>query len=150
MIILLEEETVKTYHDVAIEVYGGLPGICPDKSLESCLERVHNHLIYGELLDVYEAAALYAEAIARGHIFVDGNKRTAYYSMLYFFKINHINEELFSPTYNQIVEYMVNLADKKLDYRQFSKILREWQDQRSPLAKAITQFLISESPSSTN
>ncbi len=146
MIILLEQEAVKAYHDFAIEVYGGLPGICPDKSLESCLERVHNHLIYGELLDVYEAAALYAEAITRGHIFVDGNKRTAYYSMLYFFKINHIDEESFSPTYDQIVQHMVDLADKKLDYRQFGDILRGWQQEVGSLARAF----IGEARASTN
>ena len=44
--------------------------------MESALERVNSHANYAGLDDVLGIAALYAEAIARGHVFNDANKRT--------------------------------------------------------------------------
>lgn len=44
--------------------------------MEAALHRVENHALYDGLDDVLGVAALYAEAIARGHVFNDANKRT--------------------------------------------------------------------------
>ena len=41
------------------------------------MNRISNHAHYAGLGDVFGIAALYAEAIARGHVFNDANKRTA-------------------------------------------------------------------------
>ncbi|WP_348638668.1 Fic family protein [Variovorax paradoxus] len=40
------------------------------------LSRIQNHALYARLDNVLGIAALYAEAIARGHVFGDANKRT--------------------------------------------------------------------------
>lgn len=77
---LLSPELVESLHDAILNP-GELPGRARDKSLEAALARVDNRLAYGMINDVLDLAAGYAVAIARGHYFNDGNKRTAHQSM---------------------------------------------------------------------
>ena len=77
---LLSAEMVEMIHDMALNP-GELPGLAGDKSLDGALARVENRLIYGLIGDVFDLAAAYAEAIATGHCFNDGNKRTAHQTM---------------------------------------------------------------------
>ncbi len=71
---------VEAIHDAVLNP-GELPGRARDKSLEGALARVENRLAYGLIGDVFDLAAIYAVAIATGHCFNDGNKRTAFRSM---------------------------------------------------------------------
>jgi death on curing protein len=75
----LDADFVVAIHDEIIAVFGGLSGFGGSGrgGLESALQRIANHAHYAGLDDVFGIASLYAEAIARGHIFNDGNKRTA-------------------------------------------------------------------------
>ena len=70
---------VVAVHDGIIERFGGLPGFAGGGvgAVEAAITRIENHAFYAGLGDVFGIAALYAEAIARGHVFNDGNKRTA-------------------------------------------------------------------------
>ena len=77
---LISPEWVEAIHDAILNL-GELPGRARDKSLEAALARVDNRLAYGMINDVFDLAAAYAVAIARGHCFNDGNKRTAYRTM---------------------------------------------------------------------
>ena len=77
---LLSPDLVEAIHDAILNP-GELPGRARDKSLESALARVDNRLAYGMVADAFDLAAAYAMAIARGHCFNDGNKRTAHQSM---------------------------------------------------------------------
>ncbi len=77
---LLSPEMVEAIHDAILNP-GELPGRARDKSLEAALARVDNRLAYGMINDVFDLAAAYAVAVARGHCFNDGNKRTAYRTM---------------------------------------------------------------------
>lgn len=77
---LLSPELVEAIHDVVLNP-GELAGRAQDKSLDAALARVENRLAYGMTEDAFDLAAAYAMAIARGHCFNDGNKRTAYQSM---------------------------------------------------------------------
>jgi len=77
---LLSPEWVEAIHDAILNP-GELPGRARDKSLEAALARVDNRLAYGMVADAFDLAAAYAMAIARGHCFNDGNKRTAYRTM---------------------------------------------------------------------
>lgn len=85
--LLLSSGQVEKLHDIVLNP-GELSGRARDKSLEGALSRVENRLIYGMVNDVFELAAAYAQAIARGHCFNDGNKRTAYQTMIVCLKIN--------------------------------------------------------------
>jgi death on curing protein len=77
---LLSPEWVEAIHDAVLNP-GELPGRARDKSLEAALARVDNRLAYGMVADVFDLAAAYAMAVARGHCFNDGNKRTAFRTM---------------------------------------------------------------------
>ena len=67
-------------HDAVLNP-GELTGLARDKSLEATLARVDNRLAYGMIVGAFDLAAANAMAIARGHCFNDGNKRTAHQSM---------------------------------------------------------------------
>ncbi len=67
-------------HDAVLNA-GELPGKARDKSLEGALARIENRLAYGMIADPFDLAAAYAVAIAQGHCFNDGNKRTAFRAM---------------------------------------------------------------------
>ncbi len=70
---------VVAIHDEIILKFGGLPGFAGGGigAVEAAITRIDNHAHYAGLDDVFGIAALYAQAIARGHVFNDGNKRTA-------------------------------------------------------------------------
>ncbi len=76
----LTAEIVEAIHDEVLNP-GELPGRARDKSLEGALARVENRLAYGMIEDVFDLAAGYCLAIAQGHCFNDGNKRTAFRAM---------------------------------------------------------------------
>ena len=78
--ILLTSELVDALHASVLNS-GELSGHALDKSLESALARVDNRLAYGMVSDVFDLAAAYGMAVARGHCFNDGNKRTAFRAM---------------------------------------------------------------------
>ena len=77
---LLSSDLIELIHDEVLNP-GELAGRARDKSLEGALSRVDNRLAYGMVEDAFALAAFYAEAIAQGDCFNDGNKRTAFRSM---------------------------------------------------------------------
>ena len=77
---LLSPDLGEAIHDEVLNP-GELAGRAQDKSLEAALARVDNRLAYGMIADAFDLAAAYAMAVARGHCFNDGNKRTAFRSM---------------------------------------------------------------------
>lgn len=79
-LVLLAPDLVEAIHDEVLNP-GELAGRAQDKSLEAALARVDNRMAYGMIADAFDLAASYAMAIARGHCFNDGNKRTAFRSM---------------------------------------------------------------------
>lgn len=78
--VLLTPDLVEAIHDSVLNP-GELPGMARDKSLDSALARVDNRLAYGMIGDVFDLAAAYAVAVARGYCFNDGKKRTAFRAM---------------------------------------------------------------------
>ena len=74
--VLLPAELVEDIHDAVTP--GELSGRSRDKSLEGAFARVENRLAYGLVGDLSDLAAAYCIAIAQGHWFSDGNKRTAF------------------------------------------------------------------------
>lgn len=72
-----QSEDVIKIHDSLINKYGGTLGFKDNiGSLESALERPKQYLYYCNY-DVPKLAGVYAHSIAAGHVFTDGNKRTA-------------------------------------------------------------------------
>jgi death-on-curing protein len=99
---LLSPELVEAIHDAILNP-GELPGRARDKSLDAALARVDNRLAYGMVTDAFDLAAAYAMAIARGHCFNDGNKRTAHQSMDLCLALNGIDIPWNSEEVGQII-----------------------------------------------
>lgn len=85
--VLLSVELVDDLHDAVLNP-GELPGRARDKSLDAALARVDNRLAYGMINDIFDLAAAYAVAVARGQCFNDGNKRTSFRVMDACFVLN--------------------------------------------------------------
>jgi death-on-curing protein len=85
--IWLSRNLVLAIHDEQLAQHGGAAGIRDEGLLESALARPLNRAAYGEP-DVVELAAFYALGIARNHLFIDGNKRTAYVALETFLELN--------------------------------------------------------------
>ena len=112
---------VELIHDRVLNV-GELPGRALDKSLEGALSRVDNRLAYGLVEDAFDLAAQTAEAIAQGHCFNDGNKRTAHQSMDACLALNGI-EISWSGT--AVADKIILLAQSKLSAEDLAAWLRD-------------------------
>lgn len=113
--------TVLAIHDAVLSEHGGLPGLRSEALLESALGRPKNLFVHGKA-DVFSLAASYAAAIAQGHPFHDGNKRTGFLAAYTFLRRNGFR--LQAPE-EQAVLQMVDLANQQLNETDFAAWLRE-------------------------
>lgn len=76
---MIDVDFVIAVHDEILAELEGLAGLAGGGkgALEAAINRIENHAHYAGLDDVLGIAGLYAQAIAKGHLFNDGNKRTA-------------------------------------------------------------------------
>ena len=118
--VLLTAEMVEALHDAALNP-GEIAGRARDKSLEGALGRVENRLIYGLIDDIFDLAAAYATAIATGHCFNDGNKRTAFDTMNFCLEIHGIELKW---DVQDIGDRIIRLAQGHLDEASFAEWLR--------------------------
>lgn len=118
--VLLSPAMVEKIHDSALNP-GELQGRAQDKSLESALARVDNRLAYGMIKDVFDLAAAYASAVARGHCFNDGNKRTAFYTMDAILRLNGI---ALNWNTTEIGDTIIQLAQGHMHEEDFAHFLR--------------------------
>src|SRR5271170_2773570 len=77
---------VLAIHADQIERYGGSQGVRDRGLLESALYRPQT----GYYADLIEEAAAMWESLAQNHVFIDGNKRTAFASLYTFLAINGV------------------------------------------------------------
>ncbi|MGJ8585373.1 MAG: type II toxin-antitoxin system death-on-curing family toxin [Marinosulfonomonas sp.] len=121
MFRLLSAGLVELIHDEILNP-GELSGRARDKSLDGALARVDNRLAYGMIEDAFTLAAFYAEAIAQGHCFNDGNKRTAHLSMDVCLDLNGI-----AITWNveKVANRIILLAQRNLAAEDLAEWLRD-------------------------
>lgn len=121
---LVSVDVVIALHDSVLNP-GELPGLAKDKSLDGALSRVENRLAYGMIEDVFDLAAAYATAVAQGHCFNDGNKRTAFEAMNFCLSTNG-----FRLTYDAVEtgDMIIRLAQGLID----DGHLGDWLRDRSP------------------
>lgn len=113
---LLEVEYVIAVHDEILAEYPGLKGFGQNGrgKLESALGRIENHANYAGLDDIFGIAALYAVAIAKGHAFLDANKRTALVCALAYLALQGQKLERSDQLDADLVEVMVDVAEGKM------------------------------------
>lgn len=117
----MEAAYVETIHDEIISTIGGLSGFAGSGrgGLEAALFRIKNHCDYSGLNDVFSIAALYAEALACGHVFNDGNKRTALTCALTYLAEQGINV----PRERALEDAICCLAKREISREDFASIL---------------------------
>ena len=120
MFRLLSPDLVELIHDDVLNP-NELAGRARDTSLEGALSRVDNRLSYGMIEDVFALAAFYAEAVAQGHCFNDGNKRTAFRSMYAALVLNGV--DIFFET-EDVADRIILLAQGKLEAEKLAEWLR--------------------------
>ncbi|MFA1644168.1 MAG: type II toxin-antitoxin system death-on-curing family toxin [Enterobacteriaceae bacterium] len=87
----ISAEEIVLFHDKLLSVTPGVAGMPDPGRAEALLYRVLNKYEYEGVTDVWMLAAMHLLAISRGHIFNDGNKRTALFITLLFLKRNSIS-----------------------------------------------------------
>ena len=118
----LERVHVEAIHDVQLSQHGGLPGLRDEGALESALGRPQHQWHYREDADVASCAAAYGFAIAKNHAFSDGNKRTAFVTMVTFFELNGF---LLTATEPEAVTTMLAVAAGDLSEAKLADWLRK-------------------------
>lgn len=108
---IISLELVIEIHDNVIDISGGANGVNIDR-LAGSLSRIEQQIFYNDVNDVFEIACWYAVAIAKGHGFTDGNKRTALSTMLTFLDIQGIT--LIENT--GLDDIMVDVVESKLSH----------------------------------
>ena len=116
---MLSAKDVMAIHELVLSEEGGLSGDHGMGAVEGALARVVNHIDYAGMDDVFEIAAMYAVAIARGHVFNDANKRTALVSALAYLGTEGISMKRSA----QLEEIMVDVAEGLLDAQGLADVL---------------------------
>lgn len=112
-------------HAVAIEEFGGSPGIRDRGLLESAIARPLATFQGRNLYDTpFKRAAALAESLVLNHGFVDGNKRTAMYAMAAWLE----RESYFiEAARGELRDIALSIASHELNTEQVA----EWLAQRS-------------------
>ncbi|MBW5284138.1 type II toxin-antitoxin system death-on-curing family toxin [Burkholderia gladioli] len=115
----ISAKTVLDIHDEILRTEPGLSGDLGIGRLEGALSRVQNRILYEGLEDVFGIAAMYAVALARGHVFNDANKRTALVTALTYLSIQGVDV----PRSVSLEDMMVDVAEGNLDEDALSDLL---------------------------
>lgn len=115
--------------------FGGLSGGVREENLfQAALARPLNKWHYDDPKpDLHVLASAYAFGIAKGRVFHDGNKRTAYLVAITFLDINGMT---CAPEQADIVASMVAVADGSMSEKELADWLRKNSRRRTGLAES--------------
>ena len=116
----ISAEEIVRFHDRLLQVTPGVAGMPDSVRAEALFYRVLNKYEYEGVTDIWMLAAMHLLAISRGHIFNDGNKRTALFITLLFLRRNGINVAA-NPAF---VELTVRAAAGHLSLEEIAARLR--------------------------
>ena len=125
--IWVPNRAVYIIHDRQIARHGGASGLRDEGLLQGALQRPINKWQY-ENSDTFGCAAAYAFGVAMAHVFVDGNKRTAFVTSVTFLRLNGW---YFVTEPAEGVTFMEDLASGAVS----EEIFRNWLEQSSTKIK---------------
>lgn len=117
----LDGPTIQRIHDEVLESSTGLKGNRSGMTPQALEGRIQQTLFYNPPKSLAEVAALYAEVVARGHVFLDGNKRTAFTCMVVFLAANNVRFILSNNL--EISDWIVDLAEGRKTRHAFANWL---------------------------
>ncbi|WP_049613445.1 type II toxin-antitoxin system death-on-curing family toxin [Yersinia pekkanenii] len=109
------------FHDKILQLYPGVLGMPDAGRAEAIIHRVQPLTHCEGVTDLFELAATYWVAIARGHIFNDGNKRTAFFTTMAFLNRNGV---FIRDVGNELEELTVRAATGELTAGELAQRLR--------------------------
>ncbi len=114
---------VLNIHKRQIERFGGLDGIRDDGLLDSALAQPQA-TFFGELLHpiISAQAAAYLYHLAKNHPFLDGNKRTAFATMIAFLSMNGYELNM---TKEEAYNMVMQVAQSQMTKEELSSLLEE-------------------------
>ncbi|NDO83703.1 type II toxin-antitoxin system death-on-curing family toxin [Citrobacter sp. NCU1] len=127
--IWVSAQEVIAFHDRILRRLPGVAGMSDPGRAEALIYRVQNRTHYEGITDIFELAATYWVAIARGHIFNDGNKRTAFFVTMVFLYRNGIK---ICDNGNTLEDLTVLAATGEKTVGQLAQNLRELKDTVNP------------------
>ncbi|MCO7254996.1 type II toxin-antitoxin system death-on-curing family toxin [Dickeya oryzae] len=127
--IWVSAQEVIAFHDRILQRLPGVAGMPDPGRAEALIYRVQNRTHYEGVTDIFELAATYWVAIARGHIFNDGNKRTAFFVAITFLYRNGIR---IRDTDNTLENLTVEAATGEKTADQLAQSLRDLVDNLIP------------------
>ena len=92
--VLPTARLVALFHGMQLRRFGGAAGLRDSGLLESAVARGAQVLAYSSADDIIEAACAIGEGIIRNHPFVDGNKRTAFATIVSTLAVNDCRLEM--------------------------------------------------------
>jgi len=116
-------------HDLAIQKYGGLPGLRDSGLLDSALARPQMLHSYRPDLPISLLAAVYAGGILRNHPFIDGNKRTGALLIRAFLLLNGSD---FRPQPGKFAQAIESAAAGTLTEEELADRIGEWTEPLRP------------------
>lgn len=119
----LSKEDILVIHAHVLEASGGSEGVRDAHLLASLIERPKVSLLGAESFPtLFEKAAVYLESLARYHVFVDGNKRTAMVSAARFLALNDYDLHV---TRRQFVTCAIDAAVGSMSLQQIAQWLKK-------------------------
>jgi death on curing protein len=114
-------DQVIAIHSRQLRRFGGAAGLRDDGLLRSAIERPINKWHY-EQAELPELAAAYAFGLAKNHVFVDGNKRIAFMSMMTFLRKNDVK---FAPLQAHATKIIMSLAAGEVSEQSLARWIRD-------------------------
>lgn len=119
-IIYLTGEELLIIHALVVDETGGVHGVRDAHLLQSILHRPQSQFGGRDVHEgVFAKATAFAEALVNYHVFVDGNKRTAFAALGRFLDLNGYR---LVATQGEVEKTMISVADKSMSEDAF----REW------------------------
>lgn len=114
-------ELVMAIHHRSLAEHGGLDGVRDSGAIESSLAAAENTWFYRGG-DLFEIASAYAFHLAEAQAFLDGNKRTAIASALFFL---HANGVVGVASQDALYDAMIAISARRLDKTGLAAVLRQ-------------------------
>ncbi|NBJ34232.1 type II toxin-antitoxin system death-on-curing family toxin [Serratia fonticola] len=120
----VSSQEVIAFHERLISRDGGIPGMAEPGRADALIHRVLNMHHDDGVTDIYDLAAVYLVAIARGHIFNDANKRTALLVAHVFLKRNGVQIMSSRISFDEMQIIAVNAATGEYTWKRVSDHLK--------------------------
>lgn len=113
-------DLVMKIHRQSLIEHGGIDGLRDRGAVDSALASAQNTWLYRGG-DLFEIAAAYAFHLAESQAFLDGNKRTAITSALFFLAANGVQGR---PSQDELYDAMIAIAQRRMDKVGLAAVLR--------------------------